>query len=417
MKRAAPVSDESFRAAARVWLRENAPWHLKEEIERSPPGSLILSDDVMAAQKAWQKRKYEAGWACLHWPAPWRERKLTPAQRIIWHQEEGVFARLGTLFHNGQTMGAPTLMEFASETWKRRLLPPMASGDEVWCQLFSEPEAGSDLAGLRTRAVRKGNDWIISGQKIWTSGGHYADWGILISRSDPEKPKHKGLTAFFVNMRAAGIEARPIRQMNDQSGFAEVFFDKVCIPDGQRLGEVGDGWRVALTMLSHERLAIGMEMPTGLEELFDYCLQRARRGEALLEDRLVQARLAEFEADAAGLKAFTLRSMARFARGELPGPEASIVKLAAGRMMQSIARFAMDLQGGAGILTGGDEVSYDGRFQGMLLRSPATRIEGGSDQILRNIIAERVLGMPADLRADKDMPFSSVPAGNRGGER
>jgi alkylation response protein AidB-like acyl-CoA dehydrogenase len=409
MTMASTRDDAEFREQVRIWIASNAPWHLKESIQRSPPGTLVLDEDVNAAQKAWQKKKFDAGWACLHWPAAYGGRDATPAQRIIWHQEEGVFARLGALFHNGQTMGAPTMMEFAGQTWKDRLLPRIASGEDVWCQLFSEPAAGSDLAGLRTKAQRQGDGWLVTGQKIWTSGGHYADWGILIARSDPAVAKHKGLTAFFVDMHSPGIEARPIRQMNDQTGFAEVFFDGVHIPDSQRLGGVGEGWRVALTMLSHERLAIGMEMPTGFDELFDYCWGLHCRDGGTLDDRQVQTRLSEFEANASGLGAFIMRAMARFADGDPPGPEASIVKLAAGKMMQEIAWFAMDRQGEAGILMGADETAYDGRFQGMLLRAPATRIEGGSDQILRNIIAERVLGMPPDLRADKDIPFNAIP--------
>ncbi|MBS0412336.1 MAG: acyl-CoA dehydrogenase family protein, partial [Proteobacteria bacterium] len=332
-------------------------------------------------------------------------------ERIIWSQEEGAFARLSSLFHNGQTMGAPTLMAYASEPAKAALLPKIASGEAVWCQLFSEPAAGSDLAGIRTRADRRGDDWIINGQKIWTSHGHEADWGILIARSNVEVPKHKGLTAFFVDMRAPGVETRPIRQMNEQSDFAEVFLTDLVVPDAQRLGAVGEGWNVALTMLSHERLAIGLEMPTGYDELYDYCAGLGLESGPALDDPHVVSRLASFEQRARGLSNFMLGSMARFARGEPPGPENAVVKLTAGRMMQEIADFALDLQAEAGILAGADEPAFEGRFQGMLLRSPATRIEGGSDQILRNIIAEQVLGMPPDLRIDKDRPFSEVAIG------
>jgi alkylation response protein AidB-like acyl-CoA dehydrogenase len=397
-----------FRAAARAWVQANAPWDIKAAIDRSPPGALEIDDDLISAQKAWQKKKSEAGWACLHWPRVHGGRGATPLERIIWRQEEGSFARLSSLFHNGQTMGAPTLMDYAGDAQKAALLPKIASGEQVWCQLFSEPSAGSDLAGLRTRARRDGDRWVIDGQKIWTSHGQDADFGILIARSDFEAPKHKGLTAFFIDMHAPGVEARPIRQMNDQSGFAEVFFTDLIIPDAQRLGEVGEGWKVALTMLSHERLAIGLEMPTGYDELFEYCAGLTLSSGPALEDPGVVSRLAGFEQRASGLHNFMLGSMARFARGELPGPENSIVKLAAGRMMQDIAAFALDLQDEAGILVGADEKGFAGRFQGMLLRAPATRIEGGSDQILRNVIAEHVLGMPPDLRVDKDRPFSQI---------
>ena len=403
------MDEQSFRTAARDWIFANAPWRLKDALARSPPGSLHLGEDAIAAQKAWQKLKFDSGWACLHWPQKFGGREATPVERLIWHQEEGVFARLGALFHNGQTMGAPTLMTYADERWTSALLPRIASGEDVWCQLFSEPSAGSDLAGVRTRAVRQGERWCVNGQKVWTSSGHHADWGILIARSDGDVPKHKGLTAFFLDMRSPGVTVRPIRQMNDERGFSEVFFEDVMIPDDQRLGDIGKGWEVALTMLSYERLAIGLEMPTGWDELIDYCATlRTDAGPALADPR-VCAQLAVFEANASGLNNFMLQAMGRFAKGEAPGPEASIIKLAAGRMMQDIARFAIDLQREAGILTGKDDSAFAGRFQGMALRAPATRIEGGSDQILRNIIAERVLGMPGDVRVDKDVPFNIIP--------
>lgn len=404
------AAESEFRASARAWVAANAPWHLREAIERSPVGALDLGPDALAAQKAWQQRKHDAGWACLGWPTAYGGRDATPMERIIWHQEEGCFARLSNLFHNGQGMCAPTLMDFASDEQKAELLPRISSGQDVWCQLFSEPAAGSDLAGLRTRADRDGDGWVINGQKIWTSGGQYADWGLLIARSDFDVAKHKGLTAFFIDMRAPGVEVRPIRQMNDHSGFAEVFFHDLRIPDTQRLGGIGDGWRVALTTLSHERLAIGLEMPTGFDDLFDYCAALELENGPALVDRHVISRLARFECQAAGLENFMLGSLSRFAKGELPGPENSIIKLVAGKMMQDIAGFAIELQGEAGILTGTDECAFGGRFQGMLLRAPATRIEGGSDQILRNILAERVLGMPPDMRADKNLPFSAIPA-------
>lgn len=402
------TNEKAFRMEARTWIKENAPWHLKEKIDQSSAGALDLGEDKIAAAKDWQKKKFDAGWACLHWPKEFGGRAASPVERIIWHQEEGSFAKLANLFHNGQTMGAPTMMDFASEDQKAELLPKIASGEDVWCQLFSEPAAGSDLAGLRTRAEQDGDQWVINGQKIWTSYGTDADWGILIARSDFDVAKHKGLTAFFIDMHAEGVEALPIRQMNEQSGFAEVYFTDLKIPDNQRLGKVGEGWKVALTMLSHERLAIGLEMPTGFDELLDCCSTLETDSGPALEDPRIVSQIAEFELQATGLHNFMLGSMARFAKGILPGPENSIVKLAAGRMMQDIAGFAIDLQGEAGMLTGQDEKAYAGRFQGMLLRAPATRIEGGSDQILRNIIAERVLGMPPDLRADKDKPFNRI---------
>ena len=308
-------------------------------------------------------------------------------------------------------MCAPTLMAYASDEHKNRYLPKLASGEEVWCQLFSEPHSGSDLAGLRTRAERDGDDWVINGQKIWTSGAHHSDYGILITRTDPSVAKHKGLTMFFLAMRSPGVDIRPIKQVNGQSGFNEVYFDNVRIPDHQRLGDVGNGWRVSLTTLMNERLAIGGGIPTGFPELHDLVLSLPYRDERALDNPMVRAKLADWYAKAAGLKNTAARALTALSRGETPGPENSIGKLVAGGMMQDIAKFAMDLQGFSAVLNDPERAEGAARFQAMLLRSPAVRIEGGTDQILRNIIAERVLGLPEDMRADKGIAFKDIPTG------
>jgi alkylation response protein AidB-like acyl-CoA dehydrogenase len=396
----------AFREEARAWISANAPRHLDAALEAASLGALELDDIPVAEQKAWQKLKADAGWACLAWPHGYGGRGATPTQRIVWHEEEGRYARLSALFHNGQGMCAPTLMAHAAEAQKAALLPRIASGEDVWCQLFSEPAAGSDLAGLRTRAKRDGDGWRIDGQKAWTSGAQHAQYGLLIARSDPHAPKHKGLTAFFLDMRSPGVEVRPLRQMNNRRDFNEVFFSGVRIPDEQRLGEVGDGWRVALTTLMNERLSIGLEMPTGFEALFEFC-----RASEMLGDPRVCARVAQFAVEARGLRNFVRGSLATLARGETPGPENSVTKLAAGRLMQEIAAFALDLQGQRGMLVRREDAPCAGAFQEMLLRAPATRVEGGTDEILRTIIGERVLGLPADTRVDKDIPFSAIGGG------
>jgi alkylation response protein AidB-like acyl-CoA dehydrogenase len=297
------------------------------------------------------------------------------------------------------------------------LLPTMASGEHIWCQLFSEPAGGSDLAGLRTRAEKAADgsgDWIINGQKIWTSGAQYSDYGILITRTDPNVPKHKGLTMFWLDMKSPGVEVRPIKQANGQSSFNEVYFTDVRIPDDQRLGEVGNGWKVSLTTLMNERLSIGSGMPTGFPELFDYCLNLQTMDGPAIDDAAVRSRLAQYAVKASGLKYTGMRAISALSKGETPGPENSIGKLVAGASMQELAMFALDLQGQAGVLNSPAEADAAGRFQAMLLRSPATRVEGGTDEILRNIIAERVLGLPGDIRVDKDVPFKDIPTSGRG---
>jgi alkylation response protein AidB-like acyl-CoA dehydrogenase len=398
-----------FRAEVRAWLDANAPKHLAPELSNSSFGNVALTSvDIVTASKDWQKKKFDAGWACLHWPKEYGGRGATPIERVIWSQEEGLYAQLSFLFTIGHGMCGPTLMAYASEEHKRRYLPKMAAGEEIWCQLFSEPAGGSDLAGLRTRAERDGDEWVINGQKIWTSGAHYSDYGILITRTDANVAKHKGLTMFFLDMKSKGVEIRPIKQANGASGFNEVYFTDVRIPDSQRLGKVGEGWQVSLTTLMNERLSIGAGMPTGFPELFDYASRLETADGLAIEDRSVRKKLAEWAVKSTGLKYTAMRSISALSKGETPGPENSIGKLVAGSTIQEIAMFALDLQGRAGSLDGKD-ADVASRFQAMLMRSPATRVEGGTDEILRNIIAERVLGLPADVRVDKDVPFNQIP--------
>lgn len=404
--------EAAFRAEARAWISANAPHELKDDLENAGFGGLNLSGvDPMQAMKAWQKKKYDAGWACLHWPKEYGGRGATPIERVIWGQEEGVYGKLSGTFIIGHGMCGPTLMAWASEEQKRQYLNPMAAGEDIWCQLFSEPAGGSDLAGLRTRAVKDGDDWVINGQKIWTSGAQHCQYGILITRTDPTVPKHKGLTMFFLDMKSPGVEIRPIKQVNGASGFNEVYFTDVRIPDSQRLGGVGQGWQVSLTTLMNERLSIGSGMPTGFEELFDFAC-RLDTGEGVaVDDKAVRSKLADWACRASGLKYTGMRAISALSRGETPGPENSIGKLVAGATMQDIATFALDLMGQYGAVSDPEMASAQSRFQAMLLRSPATRVEGGTDEILRNIIAERVLGLPADVRVDKDVPFEKIPTG------
>jgi acyl-CoA dehydrogenase len=410
--------EAAFRAEARAWIEANAPKELEAELKSGGFGNNGLkSIDPIAASKAWQKKKAEAGWACLHWPKEYGGRGATPIERVIWGQEEGVYGALSGLFIIGHGMCGPTVMQWADEATKQRLLPPLASGEHIWCQLFSEPAGGSDLAGLRTAAVPAtdgSGDWIINGQKIWTSGAQHSDYGIVITRTDPTVAKHKGLTMFWLDMKSPGIDIRPIKQANGQSGFNEVYFTDVRIPDSQRLGAVGQGWSVSLTTLMNERLSIGSGMPTGFPELFDFCMNLQTEDGLAIDDRSVRSRLAQYAVKASGLKYTGMRAISALSKGETPGPENSIGKLVAGATMQDLAMFALDLQGQGGVVSDPDIAAAGARFQQMLLRSPATRVEGGTDEILRNIIAERVLGLPGDIRVDKDVAFKDIPTSGRG---
>lgn len=256
------------------------------------------------------------------------------------------------------------------------------------------------------------SDWIINGQKIWTSGAHYSDYGILITRTDPDVAKHKGLTMFFLSMKTPGVDIRPIKQVNGQSGFNEVYFTDVRIPDAQRLGDVGNGWKVALTTLMNERMSIGGSMPTGFPEMLELVKGLEGLDGPAIKDRGVREKLADWHCQAAGLRNTSSRLLSAISRGDLPGPEASIGKLVAGSMMQEIAMAALDLQDLAGAFLDPEHAEVNAKFQAMLLRSPATRVEGGTDEILRNIIGERVLGLPGDMRADKDISFRDIPKGS-----
>ncbi|KIZ44272.1 MULTISPECIES: acyl-CoA dehydrogenase [Rhodopseudomonas] len=407
--------EAEFRSLAREWIAANAPRQYEGELKKASLGRTQLKDaNILDVAKAWQKKKAEAGWAVPHWPKDYGGRGASPIERVIWQQEEGVYGKLGALFIIGQGMCGPTMMAYATEDQKRHYLPPLASGENIWCQLFSEPAGGSDVAGLRTRAEKDGDDWVINGQKIWTSGAHYSDYGILITRTDPNVPKHKGLTMFFLDMKSQGVEIKPIKQANGNSDFNEVYFTDVRIPDSQRLGAVGDGWNVSLTTLMNERMSIGANVATGFPELFEFCSNLMLEDGLAIDDRAVRSKLANWAVRASGLKYTSFRAISALSRGDRPGPENSIGKLVAGSMIQDVATYALDLQGAAGVLMGPDDAEAAGKFQAMLLRSPATRVEGGTDEILRNIIAERVLGLPGDIRVDKDVPFNKIPTRGRG---
>ncbi len=397
----------AFRAEAQAWLAEHAPAH---EVDPTRVAQVDNPEDLARA-KIWQATKADAGWAGLHWPVEYGGRGLGALHSIIWSTEEQQYSvPQGALFGIGLNFCAPTMMAYATEAQKRRHLPPMLRGDEVWCQLFSEPGAGSDLAGLRTRARRDGDDWMINGQKIWNTYAHLADFGILVTRHDPTLQKHKGLTYFFVDMHSPGVEPRPIRQIAGSSDFNEVFLTNVRIPDANRLGEIGAGWQVAITTLMNERQ--GATSANSLPD-FRHALALAREvrlenGPAL-DDPVVRERLADWYVETQGLKLISWRSLTALSRGAQPGPEASIRKLVAAAKRQSIASFGMDLLDMGGVLQ--DQGPLDGMMQQAFLHSPAGRIAGGTDEILLNILAERVLGLPGDIRVDRDVAFEDIPVG------
>jgi acyl-CoA dehydrogenase len=309
-------------------------------------------------------------------------------------------------------MCGPTLMTHGTDAQKERWIPQLLTGEKVWCQLFSEPSAGSDLAGLRSTAVRDGDDWIVNGQKIWTTGAHFCDWGILVVRSDALAVKHAGLTYFVVDMHSPGIEVRPITQINGGQGFNEVFFTDVRIPDDQRLDAVGNGWAVAITTLMNERQSIGSgSTGGGVGDLIRQAADLEINGKPAIEDSQVRERLADFYVRSQGLRNTSLRSLSALSQGKTPGPQASMGKLVGAYLAQEVASFGMELAGAAGALLEEDDTLAGADWQESYLAIPGLRIAGGTDEVLRNIISERVLGLPPETRADKGIPFKDIPTG------
>ncbi|MGE0415462.1 MAG: acyl-CoA dehydrogenase family protein [Acetobacteraceae bacterium] len=402
--------EAGFRARARAFIAANA----EPKAGTRPVLRLGGMDAAMVEKcKDWQRKKAEAGFAGITWPKRWGGQELSPIMQVIFNQEEENYAVPRGLFEIGLGMCIPTMMAYAKPDQLERYVPPALRGEEVWCQLFSEPAGGSDLAALRTRAERDGDDWIINGQKIWTSGAHLSDFGIIVVRTDPNVPKHEGLTFFFLDMKLPGIEIRPIHQMSGTRHFNEVFFTDVRVPDSQRLGAVGAGWKVSITTLMNERLAVGEVARPDVDDLVALARTVMIDGQPAIRSSAVRERIAEWYARSQGLKFTRFRTMTALSRGETPGPENSIAKLVNASKLQDIASYGMDLMGNAGLVVDDDLAEAYAMFQSALLSSPSARIAGGSDEILRNIIAERVLGLPGDIRADKGIPFNKVPSGPR----
>ncbi|NWG54717.1 MAG: acyl-CoA dehydrogenase family protein [Hydrogenophilaceae bacterium] len=400
--------EAAFRAEARKFLEANcAP---KSGQRQQPESS---ESDYLKKAKAYQKKKAEAGFAGITWRKEHGGRGLAPIFNVIFGQEESKFDAPSGPFAIGLGMCIPTMIAFASEEQKKRYVGPALKGEEIWCQLFSEPSAGSDVAGLKTRAVRDGDDWVINGQKVWTSGAHYSDYGILLVRTNPDVEKHKGLTMFFLSMKTPGVEVRPIHQMSGGSNFNEVYFTDVRIPDAQRLGEVGQGWQVALVTLMNERLAVGGSPGPDYAEI----MELARRTPSptgkgtLLQDQAFRAALAEWFVSAEGYKLGRFRTMTALSKGQTPGPESSIGKILNANRLQDITNAAIEAEDHFGIISDESLAPMEAVFQQSYMWAPGLRIAGGTDEILKNIIAERVLGLPQDVRVDKGVAYKDLPTG------
>jgi alkylation response protein AidB-like acyl-CoA dehydrogenase len=349
--------ETAFRDELRGWLRENPP-------DPEPVGG--GEEAHYAWRRDWQRRLYDGGWAAPAWPTEYGGRGSTPTESAIYFEEIGR-ARVPLAANVlGLLLGGPTLMAWGTPEQKDRYLSPILSAEEIWCQGFSEPDAGSDLASLKTRAVKHGDEWVVTGQKVWTSGAQYSKWCMLVARTDSDVPKHKGLTYFLMDMDQEAVQVRPLRQITGEAEFNELFIEEARIPDENVVGGVGNGWKVALTTLMNERAGLGFALQIRLRQLLDDLIATAaERG--LMDDALLADALAE--------------------RYGQPGPEGSLVKWLWSDTNQRLTELAAEIVGPEA-LTAGSDWSYE------LLRARGNTIEGGTTEILKNIVAERILGLP-----------------------
>jgi alkylation response protein AidB-like acyl-CoA dehydrogenase len=360
--------------------------------------------------------QFDAGLAWVHFPEGAGGLGASPKlQRLVAERLGRAHAPLSAPRNPiGYGMGAPTVVTHGSDAQRQRYLRPLFTGEEVWCQLFSEPGAGSDVASLATSAVRDGDEWIVNGQKVWTTLAHLARFGMLIARTDPDAPKHKGMTYFVVDMHAPGVDVRPLRQMTGEAEFNEVFFSDVRIPDAERLGDVGEGWRVSLTTLMNERVSIGGTTPPREGGVIRLALDPWRAGAGERAGAVARDRMTQLWIEAEVLRLTNIRASQLRSRGT-PGPEGSVGKILSAAHNKAVTEFAVDLMGTEGSLyTSYDMVRPTATMnwdcpQKAFLRMRANSIEGGTTEVMKNILGERVLGLPGDVRVDKDLPWREVP--------
>jgi alkylation response protein AidB-like acyl-CoA dehydrogenase len=368
-------SEEAFRDELRAWLIGNHPG-------REPDGDLAGFE----FRRGWQRRLHESGWAGVSWPREYGGRGATLVEQAIYN-EEFVRAQAPSAANVlGLAMGGPTVIAHGTEEQKRRYLEPILSASEIWCQGFSEPGSGSDLASVKTRGVRDGDGWVVTGQKVWTTLAQHAKWCMLVARTDPDAPKHQGLTYFLMDMEQDGVQVRPLRQITGEAEFNELFIEEARVPDENIIGGEGNGWAVAITTLMHERatLAFGLQIAVklALRELMGLVRESGATGDPLVRDRLAQLYI---EAEVLRLNAY--RGLSAIMRDGVPGPEGSLGKWQWAEVNQALTELAMDLRGPRAVL-------HDDTWTFRFLRARANSIEGGTTEILKNIVAERVLGLP-----------------------
>jgi alkylation response protein AidB-like acyl-CoA dehydrogenase len=386
---------EAFRQELCAWLAAHVPPAAAQLRHWQPHAS--ASD--LAFLKAWQKKVYEGGWAGISWPQEYGGRGASLVERLIFDQEMAAHKAPALMNVLGLEIVGPTLIVHGTEAQKQAHLPKILSGDEIWSQGYSEPNAGSDLGSLRTRAIDHGDYFVVTGQKVWTSLAYYADRCLLLVRTNPEVPKHQGLSCLLVDMQSPGITVRPLRTLTGDSEFNEVFFEEVKVPKANLLGEKDQGWRIIITSLMFERQGLGFYFTFAQKRHYEDLLQTARHsrryGEPVVTDPQLRHKLAQAYIDCELLKLNSYRALTRLLRGHPPGPEGSIAKLQWAEMNQRLQELAVEIQGPNSQFYQGEETAPDGAYwQYGFLRSRANSIEGGTSEIQRNILAERELGLP-----------------------
>ncbi len=386
------MSDESFRAELRAWLAANITDEFREK-------RTMTFQEKVAVRRAWQKNLFEAGWIGIGWPKEYGGRGAGLIQEAIYNEEMARAQAPATANVIGLNMVGPTILAVGTTEQKARYLPRILSGGEIWCQGFSEPNAGSDVASLQTRAVREGDLFVVNGQKVWTSYGYVADFCILLVRTDFEAPRHKGLSYLIVDMKSPGVSTRPLVQMTGEAEFAEMFFENVKVPVENLVGELNKGWMVAITTLMHERGSLSFSIIVTFEQRLQALIELSRsstlNGKPVLEDPQVRQRLARLYTDVKTFKLNTMRQMSTIGPGQLPGPEGSLLKLHWSELNQRLVELAFEIEGPFSSLAPDSvDAPFEGRWQYEYLRARGNTIEAGTSEVQRNIVAERVLGLP-----------------------
>jgi alkylation response protein AidB-like acyl-CoA dehydrogenase len=399
--------EAAYRAKVRSWIAANLP----DMSVLSPEENRNWHPAHKEVARKWQGIKADAGYACLSWPKERGGAGGTQIEEAIFNQEEARAGIQFTYFMTGLHMLLPAMMEFTTDEASLARVPPAVRGEEIWCQLFSEPSSGSDSAGIRSAAVKDGNGWVINGQKVWNSGAQIADYGMIVARTDPSVPKHKGLTAFWLDMKTPGVEVRPIMMMSGDNELNEVFLTDVRIPDNQRVGEVGGGWKVIISTLMNERAALGSGTGLSWRDIMKLAGQVPSFEGTALDDPAFREWLADLYVDAEAIRLLSFRTLTALSRGKTPGPEGSAGKLLWSGLGGNLSSQAMEILDHAGLIDDPALALESGKFQHRFLWAPGLRLGGGTDEIMKNIIAERVLGLPGEPRVDKDVPFRDIPSG------